>query len=121
MGEAIRFINELGKPNMHAYEQQLLQYGTNQLSEIEGLRMVGQAANKVSILSFVLEGVHPQDLGILLDTYVIAVRTGHHCTQPLMDRFKIPGTTRASLAVYNTFDEIDALVAGLKKAAKMLR
>ena len=119
--EAINFVNELGKPAMHAYEQSLLTYGTEQLNTIDGLRIIGQAADKISVLSFAIDGIHPQDLGILLDTYGIAVRTGHHCTQPLMKRLGLPGTTRASLAIYNTAHEIDLLVAGLRKAVKMLR
>lgn len=119
--EAINFVEDLGKDNIHAYEQELLSYGTEALSAIDGLRLIGTAKEKVSILSFVIDGVHPQDLGILLDTYGIAVRTGHHCTQPLMKRFNIPGTTRASLAVYNTREELDKLVVGLRKAVKMLK
>jgi cysteine desulfurase/selenocysteine lyase len=119
--EAINFVNELGKPAMHAYEQSLLTYGTEQLNTIDGLRIIGQAANKISVLSFAIDGIHPQDLGILLDTYGIAVRTGHHCTQPLMKRLGLPGTTRASLAIYNTTSEVDLLVTGLRKAVKMLR
>ena len=84
------------------------------------MRIIGRAAKKVSLVSFVVEKVHPQDLGILLDNRGIAVRTGHHCAQPLMDRYRIPGTTRASFALYNTIGEIDVLVEGLKKAIKML-
>lgn len=119
--EAVRFVNELGKENIAAHEDMLLEYGTAALSEIDGLRLIGTAPEKVSILSFLIEGVHPQDLGILLDTYGIAVRTGHHCAQPLMDHFNIPGTVRASFSVYNTIEEINALVTGLKKAVKMLK
>jgi cysteine desulfurase/selenocysteine lyase len=91
------------------------------LEQIDGLRIIGKAKNKISVISFIIEGIHPQDLGILLDNRGIAVRTGHHCAQPLMDCYRIPGTTRASFAMYNTKEEIDALIAGLNKAIKMLR
>jgi cysteine desulfurase/selenocysteine lyase len=117
---AIDFVNGLGKKNIKQYEDQLLHYGTQQLKEIPGVRIVGEAKEKVSVISFIVDNLHPQDLGILLDNYAIAVRTGHHCAQPLMDCYRIPGTVRASLAVYNTKEEIDQLVVGLKKAIKML-
>ena len=117
---ALDFISQTGKEAMMLHEQALLQYATEQLEQLPGLRIVGQAKEKASAISFIIDGVHPQDLGILLDNAGIAVRTGHHCTQPLMDRFGIPGTTRASFAVYNTFEEVDALVAGLQRAIKML-
>lgn len=119
--EALAFITELGKENIAAHEDALLSYATAQMAELPGIRLVGTAPEKVSILSFVVEGVHPQDLGILLDTYGIAVRTGHHCAQPLMDHFGLPGTVRASFAVYNTMEEVDKLVAGMQKALKLLR
>ena len=117
---AIDFVNGIGKRNIKQYEDELLQYGTGQLKEIPGVRIVGEAKEKVSVISFIVDKLHPQDLGILLDNYGIAVRTGHHCAQPLMDCYRIPGTVRASLAVYNTQEEIDELVVGLKKAIKML-
>lgn len=117
---AIDFVNGIGKKNIKQYEDELLHYGTNRLKELPGLRIVGEAKEKVSVISFVVDRLHPQDMGILLDNYGIAVRTGHHCAQPLMDCFRIPGTVRASLAVYNTKEEIDELVIGLKKAIKML-
>lgn len=117
---AIDYINELGKENIAAYEDELLKYATEQLSEISGLRIVGQAKEKVSVVSFVLDGVHPQDVGVILDQQGIAVRTGHHCTQPLMNRLGLPGTSRASFAVYNTTQEIDKLVAGIHKVKKMV-
>jgi len=118
--EAIDFVNGIGKKNIKEYEDELLQYGTNKLRQIPGLRIVGEAKEKVSVISFIVDKLHPQDLGILLDNYGIAVRTGHHCAQPLMDCYRIPGTVRASLAIYNTKEEIDELVVGLKKAIKML-
>jgi cysteine desulfurase/selenocysteine lyase len=118
---AIDFVIGLGKKNIKQYEDELLHYGTQQLKQIPGLRIVGEAKEKVSVISFIVDKLHPQDLGILLDNYGIAVRTGHHCAQPLMDCYRIPGTVRASFAVYNTKEEIDELVVGLKKAIKMLR
>ncbi len=117
---AIDFVNGLGKKNIKQYEDELLHYGTQQLKQIPGVRIVGEAKEKVSVISFIVDKLHPQDLGILLDNYGIAVRTGHHCAQPLMDCYRIPGTVRASFAVYNTKEEIDELVVGLKKAIKML-
>jgi cysteine desulfurases, SufS subfamily len=117
---AIDFVNRVGKKAMHAHEQVLLDYATEKLRAIKGVHIVGDSTNKISVLSFVVDNIHPQDLGILLDNRGIAVRTGHHCCQPLMDRFRIPGTTRASFAVYNTLEEIDLLVAGVEKAIKTL-
>ncbi|HEY8389086.1 MAG TPA: cysteine desulfurase [Parasegetibacter sp.] len=117
---AIDFVTSVGKQKIAAYEQELLEYATGQLQQIEGLRIIGTATNKASVISFVLENIHPQDAAILLDNQGIAVRTGNHCTQPLMQRFGIPGTIRASFAMYNTKGEIDLLVAGIKKTIKML-
>jgi cysteine desulfurase/selenocysteine lyase len=119
--KALEYVNEISKPVAAEYEHELLTYATESLQEINGLRIVGTAKEKISIVSFVVEGVHHQDIGIILDTQGIAVRTGHHCTQPLMQRFNIPGTTRASFAIYNTKEEIDKLVKGLHKVVKMLR
>jgi cysteine desulfurase/selenocysteine lyase len=118
---AFDFINELGKPAIAAYEHELLTYATNSLQSIDHLRVIGTAKNKVSVLSFVVDGVHHQDIGVLLDQQGIAVRTGHHCTQPMMNRFNILGTSRASFAVYNTVEEIDKLTTGLQKVIRMLR
>lgn len=112
--KAIEFINELGKENIAAYEQELLTYGTEQMSQIEGVRIIGTAQEKVSVISFEVKGIHHFDLGMWLDAKGIAVRTGHHCTQPLMDHYCIEGTARASFAVYNTKSEIDTFVAALK-------
>ncbi|RXK85379.1 aminotransferase class V-fold PLP-dependent enzyme [Filimonas effusa] len=117
---AIEFVNGIGKSAIAAHEAALLEYAAEQLTPIKEVRMIGRARNRASVLSFVVEGAHPQDLGIILDNQGIAVRTGHHCCQPLMDRFAIPGTTRASFAVYNTKEEVDALAKGLQKAIKML-
>jgi len=117
---ALDFTKAVGKEAIRKHENELLQYAIEQLEAIEGLRIIGKAKNKISVISFVIDKVHPQDLGILLDNRGIAVRTGHHCAQPLMDCYRIPGTTRASFAMYNTREEIDALITGLHKAIKML-
>jgi cysteine desulfurase/selenocysteine lyase len=117
---ALDFTKAIGKEKIRRHENELLHYATELLEQIEGLRIIGKAKNKISVISFVVDKVHPQDLGILLDNRGIAVRTGHHCAQPLMDCYRIPGTTRASFAMYNTKQEIDALIAGLHKAIKML-
>ncbi len=117
---AIDFINEIGKENIRNHENELLAYATFYLEQIPGLRIVGTAKNKVSVISFVIDKIHPQDIGILLDNAGIAVRTGHHCAQGLMNCYGIPGTIRASFAMYNTKEEIDALITGLNKAIKML-
>lgn len=117
---ALEYMAGLGKENIAAHENDLLQYATEQLSELDGLRIIGQAKEKIGVISFVLDGIHHQDTGVILDQQGIAVRTGHHCTQPLMQRFGIAGTTRASFAVYNTRDEIDRLVTGLRRVQKMM-
>ncbi|MBB6002322.1 cysteine desulfurase [Arcicella rosea] len=117
---ALEYADALGRENIAAHEDMLLSYATEQLSEIEGLRIIGQAKKKVSVLSFVIDGIHHQDIGVLLDNQGIAVRTGHHCTQPLMQRFNLLGTSRASFAVYNTIEEVDRLVAGIHRVKKML-
>ena len=117
---ALDFIRQTGKEKMSRHEKELLAYATMQLELIPGLRIIGKAREKISVVSFVIDGLHPQDIGTLLDNRGIAVRTGYHCTQPLMNRFGITGTVRASFAVYNTKEEIDELVLGLHKAIKML-
>lgn len=117
---ALDFIAETGKENIRRHEAGLLAYATEQLEAIEGVSVIGTAKNKISVVSFVINGIHPQDIGILLDNYGIAVRTGHHCVQPLMKCFNIPGTIRASFAMYNTKEEIDSMITGLKRAIKML-
>ncbi len=118
--EALDYVTKNGIKNISVYEDELLRYGTEKLKEIDGFRLVGNARKKTSVISFLLEGVHPYDVGTILDKQGIAVRTGLHCTEPLMKRLGIPGTVRASLAMYNTKSEIDALVDGVKKAKKML-
>jgi len=118
---ALDYILKIGKATIRKHENELLSYATGKLSQLEGIRLIGTAKEKVSILSFVLEGVHHQDLGILLDQKGIAIRTGHHCTQPLMSCFGISGTSRASFALYNTKEEVDIFIDGMNKAVKMLR
>lgn len=121
LNEAINFINELGKENIAAHEHNLLVYAATKLSSIKGVRLIGTAKEKVSVQSFVIEGIHHFDIGQMLDTRGIAVRTGHHCTQPLMDHFGIEGTVRASFSVYNTKAEIDQLVEGVERIIKFLK
>lgn len=115
------YVQKIGKQNIHAHEDQLLQHATKQLNAIEGLSIIGTAAQKVSVVSFVVEGCHHGDLGTLLDAKGIAVRTGHHCAQPLMAHLGIKGTVRASFAMYNTLSEIDQLAVGIQSAIKMLK
>lgn len=121
LAKAAEYILSIGYDFIGKHEAELLAYGTAELKKIEGLRIVGEAANKASVISFLIEGIHPFDLGTILDQLGIAIRTGHHCTQPLMDFFQIPGTARASFAFYNTKEEIDVLVKGLERAIKMLK
>lgn len=118
---AVDFINELGKEAIRSYENKLIRYAVDRLSTVKGIRLIGTAREKVSVQSFLLEGLHPFDVGQLLDARGIAVRTGHHCTQPLMDRFGIDGTVRVSLAVYNTEAEIDRLIEGLTRINSLQR
>lgn len=119
-GAAIDYMNHIGFENIAQYEHELLQYATHKLLEIEGLKIYGTAKQKTSVISFNVQGIHPYDVGTILDKMGIAVRTGHHCAQPIMDFFKIPGTVRASFAFYNTKEEIELLVNGLRKAIQML-
>jgi len=118
---AIDYIHSIGINNIKEYEQELIEYAAEKIITIEGLRIVGTAKNKTSVISFVVDGLNAFDIGLMLDTMGIAVRTGHHCTEPLMDRFGIPGTVRASFGIYNTKDEIDIFISSLIKVLKMLR
>jgi len=120
LGTAIDYVTNIGIPAIQQYEHELLEYATEKLSVIDKLRIIGTAAQKSGVLSFIVEGVHPYDVGVLLDKLGIAVRTGHHCTQPLMECFGIPGTVRVSFAFYNTKEEIDQLAAGVTRAVAML-
>ena len=121
LSAAIDYVNALSKEALFTQELALLAYATEQLSTIPGLRIIGTAPDKIAVISFVIEGIHPQDLGVLLDKFGIAIRTGHHCVQPLMKRFGLPGTCRASFAFYNTFEEIDLFVKALRRSINMLQ
>jgi cysteine desulfurase/selenocysteine lyase len=120
-GAAIDYINSLGIENIAAYETELTEYALQQLNTVPGIKFIGNAKERASVISFLLDNIHPYDAGVILDKMGIAVRTGHHCTQPLMDRFSIPGTVRASFSFYNTKEEVDVLVKGLHKVIDMFK
>ncbi|HAY3549491.1 TPA: aminotransferase class V-fold PLP-dependent enzyme, partial [Elizabethkingia anophelis] len=121
IGTAVDFMEKVGRSNIAAHEHALLEYAQRKLLEIEGLKVYGEKANRAGVVSFNLSGIGiASDVGMILDKLGIAVRTGHHCTQPIMEYFGVAGTVRASFAVYNTFEEIDILTEGVKKAQKML-
>jgi cysteine desulfurase/selenocysteine lyase len=119
LGAAIDYVTAIGMDRIQAHERDLLAYGTEALRQVPGLRLIGTAPRKASILSFVLDGIHPHDIGTIVDREGVAIRTGHHCAQPVMDRFKIPATARASLAMYNTREDLDALVAALQHTRRV--
>jgi cysteine desulfurase/selenocysteine lyase len=119
LGVALKYLNSFDMDDIIKHEKDLLSYGTSRLLEIDGLRIIGTAVNKTAVISFVIEGIHPYDIGTIIDTDGVALRTGHHCTQPIMDRFEIPATARASFGIYNTKEEIDKLYDGLIKVIKM--
>ncbi len=119
--QAIDYINDIGLDAIRAHEEELVEYATTELGKIEGMRFIGTAKEKSSVVSFLIDGTHPYDVGVLLDKMGIAVRTGHHCAQPIMDYYGIPGTIRASFALYNSKEDVDALVKGVTRAANMLR
>jgi cysteine desulfurase/selenocysteine lyase len=121
LAAAIDYINEIGLAQITAYEHELLLYATEALQKIKDVKIIGTAKNKASVISFVVDGIHPFDIGTILDQLGIAIRTGHHCTQPLMEYYKIKGTVRASFAFYNTFKEIDEFIKGVGRAIKMLK
>lgn len=121
LAAAIDYMNNIGIENIEAYEHELLNYATEKIKQIEGVIIIGEAANKASVLSFLVDGTHPSDIGMIIDKLGIAIRTGHHCTEPLMNRFDIPGTARASFAFYNTKEEIDVFIKALERAVNMLR
>jgi len=118
---ALRYVSEVGLDNISAYENELREYATKRLLEIDGVRIIGTAREKASVISFVLEGIHPHDIGTILDREGIAIRTGHHCAQPLMLRYNVPATGRASFGLYNTKEEADLLVEGLQKVIEVFR
>jgi cysteine desulfurase/selenocysteine lyase len=120
LAAAIDYLENIGMARIAAYEHELLVYATERLSALPGLRVIGTAANKAAVVSFTLDGIHPHDIGTILDTEGVAIRTGHHCAMPVMDFYKIPATARASMSFYNTFEEIDRLVAALEQARKVL-
>jgi cysteine desulfurase/selenocysteine lyase len=119
LGAAVDYLTNLGMDRIGPHERELMAYASNALSRVPGLRFIGTAKHKAGVISFVLEGVHPHDMGTVLDYEGIALRTGHHCAQPVMDRFGVPATARVSLGVYNTREEIDALIVGLHKVREM--
>lgn len=121
LGAAIKFVTEVGMEAISQHEMKLHNYARTLLKSIDGIRFIGEANDNAGVISFVVEGTHPFDIGTILDQQGIAVRTGHHCTQPLMERFNVPGTVRVSFGVYNTIEEVDVLIAALKKAIKMLK
>jgi cysteine desulfurase/selenocysteine lyase len=121
LGAALDYVTGLGIENVAAHEHELLEYVTAQVSAIPGVRLIGTAAQKAGVLSFLVEGVHAHDVGTILDQQGIAIRTGHHCAQPVMDRFNVPATARASFALYNTTEEVDALVEGIQKVRQVFR
>ena len=120
LAAAIDYMNSVGIENIATHEAELLAYATDRIKKIEGVRIIGEANDKASVLSFLVNGTHPTDIGMILDKLGIAIRTGHHCTEPLMNRFEIPGTARASFAFYNTKQEIDVFIEALNRAVKML-
>ncbi|HEX7011246.1 MAG TPA: cysteine desulfurase [Steroidobacteraceae bacterium] len=120
LAAAIRYLRSIGMDRIAAYEQELLAYASERLGRIPGLKIIGTSPHKASVVSFTLEGIHPHDIGTVLDTEGVAIRTGHHCAMPVMEFFKVPATARASFSFYNTFEEIDRLVAALQEARKLL-
>jgi cysteine desulfurase/selenocysteine lyase len=119
LGAAIEYVNGLGMDNIAAHEYELLAYATEAVSAIPGIRLIGTAKEKAGVLSFLLDSIHPHDIGTIVDQEGIAIRTGHHCAQPVMQRFGIAATARASFALYNTREEVDALVEGLRKVREV--
>ena len=120
LAAAIDYMNEIGIDKIEAHEHALLSYATKEIKQLEGVRIIGEAEKKASVLSFLVDGTHPSDIGMIIDKLGVAIRTGHHCTEPLMNRFEIPGTARASFAFYNSFAEVDIFINALKRAIKML-
>ena len=120
-GAALDYMNGIGLEAIATYEQELLDYGTDKLKAIEGVKIYGEAPQKTAVISFNVNEIHPYDIGSILDKLGIAVRTGHHCAQPIMDFYKIPGTVRASFSFYNTKEEIDMMIKALNRASQMLK
>ena len=121
LGAALDYVSKIGLDPIAAHEHDLLNYGTQKLQEIPGLQLIGIARHKAGVLSFTLGEIHPHDIGTILDRQGVAIRAGHHCAQPVMDRFQIPATARASFALYNTYDEIDALAKAVRKVLEVFK
>ena len=121
LGAAVDYVSKVGPDRISEYEHGLLQYATGAAGTVPGLRLIGTAAEKASILSFIVDGIHPHDLGTILDHDGIAIRTGHHCAMPVMERYGIPATARASFAFYNTAEEVDKLITGIDKAKNIFK
>jgi cysteine desulfurase/selenocysteine lyase len=119
LGAALEYVEAVGLGNIGAWERELLTYATERIAEVDGVRIIGTAEHKASVLGFVMDDVHPHDIGTILDNDGIAIRAGHHCAQPVMERFGVPATARASFAFYNTLEEVDALIAALATVKKM--
>jgi cysteine desulfurase/selenocysteine lyase len=120
LGAAIDFLNQTGLEKIGKHEQQLLDLAIKKLQSVQGIRFIGNANNRAGVISFIVDGTHPTDIGILVDKMGVAVRTGHHCAQPVMTRFDVPGTVRASFALYNTAEEVEVFVSAVQKAVRML-
>ena len=119
LGAAVEYLETIGFDNAIAHEADVLRYAAESLAQVPGVRLVGTARNKASVQSFVMKGIHPHDIGTIVDQFGVAIRTGHHCAQPLMDRYRVPATARASLGIYNTRQEIDILVEALGKVSEV--
>ena len=119
LGTAIDYILDIGMENISKHEDELLKYATEEISKIEGIKVIGNAKRKASVLSFVMENVHPHDIGTIMDTQGVAIRAGNHCTQPIMDFYSIPATARASFAIYNNKNDVDKLVSSVKKTMEV--
>jgi cysteine desulfurase/selenocysteine lyase len=119
LGAAIDYLQGIGMNKIAAHEHSLLEYATAQINDMPGVRIIGTAKNKASVISFAIDGVHPHDIGSILNQEGVAVRTGHHCAQPVMQRYRVPATSRASFAFYNTMAEVDALIAGIRTVQKV--
>ena len=120
LGAAVDYLNDIDWNMVHKHEKELLEYATNSISKIDGIRIIGTSESKIGVLSFVHEKAHHYDIGTILDQLGVAIRTGHHCTEPLMNRFKVTGTARASFAFYNTKQEVDVFISALKRALTMI-
>jgi cysteine desulfurase/selenocysteine lyase len=119
LGKAIEYISQIGINNINKHETDLLNYATSKLKQIDKVRIIGEAKKKAAVISFIIEGIHPHDIGTIMDSYGIAIRAGHHCTQPVMDFYDIPATARASFAIYNTKKDVDELIKAIEKCIEV--